>query len=112
MKFSLEVAQGSGHEFLGRQGKREKGSVTQFRTLKIKANKLLRREELFPAQMPESRFLEDVVLGLEGVGRGTKQSVVAKDAVLGSGGYRVQGAPLRGRVVSGIRNAWEARVIC
>ena len=37
------------------------------------------------------------------MGRGTKQSIVAKDAVLGSGGYRVQGAPLRGRVVSGIR---------
>jgi hypothetical protein len=39
--------------------------------VKIKANQWPKEEYLFVAQMPESHFLKDVVLTLDGVVRGT-----------------------------------------
>lgn len=43
--------------------------------MKIKANQWPKEEYLFVAQMPESHFLKDVVLTLDGVGGGLTKTL-------------------------------------
>lgn len=60
-----------------------KGSVAPFRALKTKANQLSRKEQLFLGIDAREPF--HVVLTLDGVGRGTKQNILAKCVMLWSG---------------------------